>query len=213
MRKTALDALFPRSRSGILRVLLAGPDAAVHLSEIARRLGVPPSSLQRELASLCAAEILVRRREGNRVAYAPNEACPFLAELRGLVQKTVGVAEVLRAALAPLATRIPVAFVYGSIARGEERAESDVDLLVVGSATAREVSRALSETRGRLGREVNASVFTPDDLAARIREKRAFPCHPLAAPKVFVLGTAHGLEELVRAANRGTAAGRSRRTR
>lgn len=94
-RKTALDALFPRSRSGILRVLLAGPDAAVHLSEIARRLGVPPSSLQ-----------------GNRVAYAPNEACPFLAELRGLVQKTVGVADVLRGALAPLATRIPVAFVF-----------------------------------------------------------------------------------------------------
>lgn len=213
MRKSPLDALLPRSRRGILSVLLCGPQAGLHLSELARRLGVPPSSLQRELATLCEAEILTSRRDGNRVRYAPNEACPFLPELRGLIRKTAGLAEVLRSALEPLESWIRVAFVYGSMARGEEGAESDVDLLVIGSASPREVSRALAEARSTLGRELNSTVFTLEDFVEKVREKRAFPCNPVAGEKVFVLGTAHGLEELVRAAGRGATAARPKRDR
>jgi predicted nucleotidyltransferase len=213
MRKSPLDALLPRSRRGILCVLLSGPAGGLHLSELARRLGVPPSSLQGELAGLCAAGILVSRRDGNRVAHAPDEGCPFLPELRGLIQKTAGLAEVLREGLEPLRERIQVAFVCGSMARGVEATGSDVDLLVIGSATPREVSRALAGTRSALGREVNATVFTTEELRERIREKRAFPCHPLEGEKVFVLGTAHGLGELARAASRGTAAARPGRDR
>jgi predicted nucleotidyltransferase len=211
MRNSPLDALFPRSRRGILCVLLGGPSIGVHLSEIARRLGVSPSSLQRELAALCAAGILVARRDGNRVSYAADESCPFLPELRGLVRKTAGLAEVLREALAPLEARIDVAFVHGSMARGAEGNESDVDLLVVGSASPREISRALSASRAILGREVNPAVFTRAEFVERVREGRAFPCHPLEHEKVFVLGTARELEELARAAGRGGAASRSRR--
>jgi len=194
MRKSPLDALLPRSRRGILCVLLSGPAGGLHLSELARRLGVPPSSLQRELAGLCSAGILVSRRDGNRVTYAPDEDCPFLPELRGLIRKTAGLAEVQREALEPLRARIQVAFVYGSMARGAEASGSDVDLLVIGAVTPHEVSRALAASRSTLGREVNASMFTPEEFVQRVREKRAFPCHPLEGNKVFVLGTAHGLK-------------------
>ncbi len=202
MRKSALDALLPRSRRGILCALLGAPAAGLHLSEIARRLGVPPSSLQRELAALSAAEILTAERDGNRVRYAFNEACPFLPELRGLLIKTAGVADVLREALGPLEEHIDVAFVFGSMARGTERAQSDIDLLVIGSASPYEVSGALADAAIRLGREVNPVVYTADEFVRRIGEKRGFPCDLLERDKVFVLGTAHGLDELARKADR-----------
>jgi predicted nucleotidyltransferase len=209
MRKSALDALLPRSRRGILCALLGAPPAGLHLSEIARRMGVAPSSLQRELAALSTAEILTAERDGNRVRYAFNEACPFMPELRGLLVKTAGVADVLREALEALAERIEVAFVFGSIARGTERADSDVDLMVVGSASPYEVSVALADAAIQLGREVNPVVYTSDEFVRRVGEKRAFPRDPLEREKVFVLGTAHGLAELARKADRGRATSRS----
>jgi predicted nucleotidyltransferase len=201
LRTSALDALMPAARRALLAELL--PEGrGLHLGELARRIAVRPSTLQRDLARLVAAGILERRRDGNRILFRADEACPFLPELRGLVRKTAGLAEVLAAALEPIAGRIRVAILFGSLARGEARSQSDVDLLVVGAATPSEVSRSLAPTRANLGREINPVVMSPEELLRLVKEKRAFPCHPLAGAKVFVLGTAHDLAKLLGTRNR-----------
>ena len=125
MRTTrAIDALFPRTRQGVLAATLLRPDRWWYLSDLARHLRVPPSSLQRELAALTAAGILRRRRDGNRVYFQPNPECPLFAELQGMLLKTAGLVDVLREALRPLSASIDWAFVYGSIANSQERASS-----------------------------------------------------------------------------------------
>jgi predicted nucleotidyltransferase len=113
------------------------------LSDLAAHLERSPSSLQREVARLAEAGILETRQGANRTYYRPNADCPLLPELTGLVAKTVGVADVLRRALAPAAKEIAWAIVYGSLARGEEVAESDIDLLVIGNVKLAELARQL----------------------------------------------------------------------
>src|SRR5215813_13177005 len=133
MRKyRALDALFPRIRQAILVATVLHPDRWWYLSDLAKHLGVRPSSLQRELATLVEAGILQRREDGNRVYFQANPDCPFLSELQGLLVKTAGIVDVLRETLAPFAKRIDWAFIYGSVARAEELASSDVDLMIIG---------------------------------------------------------------------------------
>src|SRR5437764_12524683 len=124
MRKNKiLDALWPRIRQALLAATVLHPQRWWSLSELARHLGVAPSSLQRELASLVEAGILERRSEGRRVCFRPHPECPVLPELQGLLLKTAGLVDHLREALAPWAEAIELAFVYGSIARAEELAD------------------------------------------------------------------------------------------
>ena len=121
MRKSSsINALFPQIRLGILAATCMHPGRWWYLSDLAKHLQVRPSSLQRELSSLVSAGVLLRRRDGNRVYFKPDPECPFLEELQGLMLKTMGLVDVLREELTPLSPRIMWAFVYGSIARGEE---------------------------------------------------------------------------------------------
>jgi DNA-binding transcriptional ArsR family regulator len=196
MRKSPLDALLTRTCQGILAETLSSESGrAVYLSDLARRLRVPPSSLQRELRSLVSAEILVSRRDGNRVYFQANSACPFLPELRGLVAKTVGIAVVLQQALGSLAGRITVAFIHGSVAESTERSASDVDLLIVGNVGMRAVSSALEDSQETLQRPVNPTVFTVDELRAAVHAKKHFLTAVLGKPKLFVVGSERELEE------------------
>src|SRR5437588_690162 len=111
----SLDALFPRGRQGILAATVLRPDHWWYLSDLARHLGVRPSSLQREVRALIEAGVLCSRRDGNRVYLRPDPACPFLPELEGLLTKTAGVVDVLDDTLLPFADRIGCAFIYGSV--------------------------------------------------------------------------------------------------
>jgi DNA-binding transcriptional ArsR family regulator len=125
MRKSrALDALFPKTRQVILAATVLHPERWWYLSDLAKHLGVRPSSLQRELTSLVDAGVLRRRQDGNRVYFQAQPDCPFLPELQGLLVKTAGVVDTLREVLSPFAKRIDWAFVYGSMARAEELASS-----------------------------------------------------------------------------------------
>ena len=151
-KKRALDSLFPRTRQAILTATLLQPDRWWYLSDLAKHLWVPPSSLQRELAALMGAEILRRRRDGNRVYFQANPDCPFLPELQGLLVKTAGMVDVLREALAPFQTRIDWAFIYGSVARAEELATSDVDLMIIGTVGLADLAPALRRAEKRLSR-------------------------------------------------------------
>ena len=131
MRKTASDILFSAVRREVLGVLLLHPKSSWYLSELVRHLGRAASQLHRELGALTEAGILERRVEGRQAYFTANPACPFLKELTGLLRKLMGLETVLTEALEPLREQIQCAFVHGSLAKGEENAESDVDLVII----------------------------------------------------------------------------------
>ncbi|MBP8953959.1 MAG: nucleotidyltransferase domain-containing protein [Armatimonadetes bacterium] len=195
------EVLFGKVRREVLSLLFGDPDLAYHFSEIARRVDSGRGAVQRELAGLVDAGIAVRTRRGNQVLYQANRKCPVFPELSALVLKTVGLSDVLRDALKPLADRIAAASVFGSFARGEQRADSDVDLLVVGEVGFADVVAALSDAQERLGREINPTVYPPDEFAHRVARGDHFLTAVLRGPMIPLLG---GEDELGRLAARGS---------
>lgn len=187
------DLLFSAYRRKVLALLLLRPDDELHVREIARLTGVPAGSLHRELRTLTAAGFLERKPFGNQVRYQANRACPIYPELAEIFRKTLGLADLLREALAPLGDQVVAAFVFGSMADGSAQASSDVDLFVVGRATYADVVERLLPLRQRLGREINPVVMTPEDLAAQRASRERFVERVLAGPKVFLKGAEHDL--------------------
>jgi predicted nucleotidyltransferase len=190
MRKSgAIDALLPRTRKLILATMMMDPSRWWYQSDLAHRLGLRSSSLQRELASLVAAGILRRERDGNRVYFQADPTCPFLPELTGLLRKTAGLVDVLREALRPWASSIRLAFVYGSLARSEERSASDVDLMIIGSVGLSKLLPALRKAERLLNRPINPSVYTPEELATKLQRGHHFLEGVLRGERLFVLGS------------------------
>jgi DNA-binding transcriptional ArsR family regulator len=173
----------------ILAAVLLRPEREWYRSELARELGVPVSSLQRPLAALAASGIIRARQDGNRVYYRAETESPLYPELRGLLAKTSGLVDVLKAALESVAPRLKVAFVYGSIASGEETSASDVDLFVVGDAGLSELAPLLRKAATRLGREVNPTVCSAREFVEKLRSKSGFVQGVLDKPKLFVVGS------------------------
>ncbi len=158
------------------------------MRELARHLGVAPSSLQRELASLVHGGILRESREGKHVYFQPTTDLPFFEDLHGLIIKTAGLADVIRGALDSFADRIQWAFIYGSIARSEEHASSDVDLLILGRVNLAELSRPLRRAEESLGRAVNPIVYTADQFAQKVQARHHFAVEVLRSTKLFLIG-------------------------
>ena len=180
--------MFGKVRTGVLALLFSHTDQAFYVREIARTVGTGNGAVQRELAQLLEAGLITRTRRGREVFYQANRAAPVFPELRGLVVKTVGVGDALREALAPLADRIRSAFIYGSFARGGERAESDVDVMVIGDVEFGEVVSALRSAQDRIGREVNPSIFALDEWRRRVASGDHFVTTLLGEEKVFLVG-------------------------
>jgi predicted nucleotidyltransferase len=191
-------ALFGKTRRAVLALLFGRPDESFHVRAIVRAADAGSGAVQRELLSLEQAEIIQRRTEGRQVYYRANAACPIFGELRAIVAKTVGLADVVRAALEPLAPRIRAAFIYGSAARGAVTAGSDVDVLVIGNVPFREVAEALHGIQERVGREVNPSVFTEAEWARRLRRGDHLPTSVREAEKIFLIGDERALGGLGR---------------
>ena len=192
-KKRPLDSLFPRTRQAILAATLLHPERWWYLSDLAKHLGVRPSSLQRELAALTRAEILARRQDGNRVYFHANPDCPFLPELQGLLVKTIGVADILREALTPFAKRIAWALIYGSVARAEELATSDVDLMVIGTIGLADLAPALRRAEKCLSRAVNPTLYSREEFATKLRAGDHFLTSVLDGATLFILGDRHEL--------------------
>jgi len=181
--------LFGAYRRDVLARLLLHPEESLHVRELARALGKPPGTLLRELNALAAAGVLARRRVGNQVHFQADPASPIYEELRGILKKTVGVADVLREALAPLGKKVRAAFVYGSVARGDERARSDLDVLVVGDASFGDVVAALAPAQESLRREVNPNVYPALEFSKKLAAGNAFLKRVLADRKIFIVGS------------------------
>ena len=187
-RQTRASLLAPLQER-VLALVLLRPERQWYRSELARALDIPASSLQRPLAALCKTGILRARKDGNRLYYQADADSPIFPELRGLLAKTSGLVGVLRAALDALVSRITVAFVYGSIASGEESSTSDVDLLVVGKVGLKELATPLRKAAMRLGREISPVVFSETEFAAKLKAKNHFLSSVLDKPRLFVVGT------------------------
>jgi predicted nucleotidyltransferase len=183
-----LDALLPKTRQGILAATLVLPEKAWYVSELARRMGVPSSSLQRELHDLTEAGILKSHRQGHMVYYQANADSPVFSDLRGLLFKTAGLVDVLANALKPLAAKLRTAFVYGSIAAGNEQSDSDIDLMIIGQVSPKELALPLRGARELLGREINPTVYTPAEFNKKQAASDPFLKQVLDKPKLFVLG-------------------------
>lgn len=180
--------LFGAYHRRLLGLLLMHPDRRFHLREVERATGVPSGPAHRELKRMESAGLLTTRRVGNQVHYQANPGCPIFEELRGIVRKTVGLGDVLREALAPIADRIELAFVFGSVAKGDEGPNSDIDLMVVGEATFTEVVTALFPCHERVGRQVNPVVLRPREFRQRSKEN-GFVARVLSGQKLVLLGT------------------------
>ena len=196
MRGSVLDALLPRTRQGILAVTLGHPEKAWYTAELARRLDVPPSSLQRDLKELTAVGILKSRRGGGMTYFQANEESPVYPELRGLMLKTAGLVDVLAEALAPLTEEIRIAFVYGSIASGTEESASDVDLLLVGILAPVDLVLPLRGANDRLSRDIHPKLYTPAEFAKRRAARDHFLARVLEKPKLFVIGSDDELDKI-----------------
>ena len=183
-----LDALLPKTRQGILAATLVQPEKAWYASELAQRLGVPSSSLQRELQDLTEAGILKTHKQGRMVYYQANRESPVFPDLRGLLLKTAGLVDVLVQALKPVASKVSTAFVYGSIAAGSEASDSDIDLMVVGEVSPQDLALPLRRAREALGREINPTVYTPVEFERKRAANDHFLKQVLDKPRLLVLG-------------------------
>lgn len=197
-------ALFGQTRRAILAMLYGHPDEAYYLRQLARSGGLGLGAVQREVKRLAEAGILRRTVRGHQVYYQADPECPVFAELKGLVVKTAGAADVLRDALAPLASQIKVAFIFGSVARFKQKSGSDVDLLVIGVVSFGDVVSALGAAQGILGREINPAVYSPAEFRSKLKARHHFLSSVLRNEKLFVIGDEHELARLgpIRVADR-----------
>jgi uncharacterized protein len=197
-QKDLAQTLWPAARRAVFGLLLLNSGQEWYLREIARRTGLSPAALHAELRSLVAAGVVSRRVESRRAYYRANPACPISAELRQIILKTSGLGDALRAALAPLADQVPVAFIYGSYAGGRETAESDIDVLLVGRLTARKAAAVFGPLKRELSREFNCVIYSPEEFARKTREGHHFVKEVLKRPKIFLIGDEHELAALAR---------------
>jgi predicted nucleotidyltransferase len=180
--------LFGAYRREVLALLLLHPEISLHVREIARATGKIPGTVLRELNQLADVGVLLRKSVGNQVHFQANPACPIHEELRGILKKTSGLADVLREALEPLAGRIKAAFVYGSVARGDERAGSDVDVMIVGDPKLADVVHALAPAHEALRREINPNVYRTAEFGAKLAEGEPFLQRVMEDRKIYLIG-------------------------
>lgn len=192
-----VELLFGAYRRQVLSLLLLRPDESFYVREIGRLTGVPAGSLHRELRGLTDAGLLVRTAAGNQIRYQASRDCPIYEELAAIFRKTAGLADVLRDLLSPLADKISLAFVFGSIAQAKAKATSDIDLLVVGAVSFSAVVEACHQGREKLGRELNPVVMSKASFQKKQRDGDRFISRVLKEPKIFVTGDAGELGKLV----------------
>jgi predicted nucleotidyltransferase len=189
-----LEILFPQVRAEVLRLLFADETRELHLRELTRQSGLALGTQQTQVEKLCAADLLLSRRDGNRLYFRANPTHPLFPDLRQLVLKTAGLREVLADALRDV-PGIELAFVFGSLAAGTGKAGSDVDLMVIGDASLRALAPRLRPAAERLGREINPVTLTVAEFI-RDRTKKPFLRDVLAKEKLFLKGNSHELARL-----------------
>ncbi len=183
------DALFSKTQQRVLGLLFGQPDRSFFTKEIIRKVGGGGGAAQRELARLEKSEIVRGSRIGNQKHYQANRANPLFDELRSIVLKTFGVAEPIREALKPLGDQTELALIYGSVAKGEDRGGSDIDLLIVGrNVTLEQLFSAFGPVETAIGRRINPTLYTPEEFRHRRQKKNPFMENVLGGKTLTLIG-------------------------
>lgn len=196
MTKQPIDFIFSPYRRQVLALLLLRPDERFHVRELERLTGISAGSLHRELKAMAEAGLLIREHQGNQVLYQADRSCFIYEELGSIFRKTVGMGSELTTALEPLADRIAVAFVFGSMASGKQHAKSDLDICVLGEVELLDVVMALASVQESLRREINPVVMSAKQFANALAEQERFAERLVAEPKIFVIGDENEFRKL-----------------
>jgi len=190
MSRSAIgDALFTKTQQRVLGLLYGKPEQSYYLNEIVRLAAVGKGSVNRELDKLCAAGLLTVSRQGNQNHYQANANNPIFNELKAITQKTFGVVDIIKAALAPLLPQLNCAFIYGSVAQGTEHAGSDIDLMLVGDDMSySEVMELLAPAENQLGRTINPTLYTVAEFTDRKNSHQPFITRVIEQPKLWMVG-------------------------
>jgi predicted nucleotidyltransferase len=188
------DALFSKVQRCVLGLIFGNPDRSFYANELFRLAGSGTGAVVRELAKLADSGLVTVSKIGNQKHYQANRAAPIFEELRGIVLKTFGMADVLRQGLLPLSGQISAAFVYGSVAKGTDTAKSDIDVMVIGEDIAYpEVYSALMPVEAQLARKINPSIYSYEDVRLKLKKGNAFLTRIMAQPKIFLIGSERDL--------------------
>ena len=178
----------------MLALLYGHVGESFYLRQLARRTEITLGPVQREIRQLVEAGLVKKEALGKQTLYRANQDSPVFAEIKSLVAKTVGMHDVLAAALSPLRRKINLAFVYGSVARASETERSDVDLMIVGSVDFGTVVERLADAQKTLNREINPTVYSVREFANKVRGH--FLKTVLAEKKLFLIGDENVLRDL-----------------
>jgi len=196
MTKQPIEFMFSPYRRRLLACLFLRPDEQFHVRELERMTGISAGSLHRELKAMAESGLLVREKIGNQVFYRADTQCTIYEELAAIFRKTLGLAYLLQDALSGLSGKIQVAFVFGSMASGQQKSGSDLDVCVLGNVKLLEVVKALSSVQQTLRREINPVVMTSKKFSEQSAKQDRFVTRVLSEPKVFVIGGEDELAEL-----------------
>lgn len=191
------EILSSNIRAEVFRLLFGVTDNELHMREIERRSGYAIGTIQSELRKLLRLDLVIKRKDGNRTYYRANKDHPLYLDIQRLVLKTVGLVDILHHKMKS-SREILIVFVFGSIARQRELAESDLDLFVIGDLGLRKLVGLLSGISDKIGREINPHVFTVKEFKKRLAQKDHFISRILDEPKIFILGNENELETMAK---------------
>jgi predicted nucleotidyltransferase len=184
------DVLFTPVQQRVLGLLYGQPARRFQSGELIRLAGSGTGAVHRLLTRMAETGLITTERVGNQKYYQANAASPVFAELVGLVRKSVGLALPLQEALAPFAEQITAAFVYGSVARGEERASSDIDLMVIAKGLDyAALYEALQSAEKQLARTISPTLMTPAEWKRKRGQADSFAARISSLPRLFLIGS------------------------
>lgn len=187
-KNNALNVLFNKACILLLSLLYNNTEKTFYLREIARKIGMGTGTVQRELAKLVSADMVIRQTRGRQVYYGANTRSHVFNEIHGLIVKTFGLTDIIKRSLDPVSNKIDHAFIYGSQADGTAIADSDIDLMVVGRVSEMELHKAISKAEKKLNKAVNYSFFTLDEFKKRKKEKKGFIDRVVSGKKIILIG-------------------------
>jgi predicted nucleotidyltransferase len=190
--------LFGKTRQAVLALIYGQADKSFYTKQILDAVKIGRGAVQRELKNLTDTGMIIREVQGRQVYYHANERCPIFNELKSIVRKTFGVADVIRQSLASSARKIRIAFIFGSVARSADDRRSDIDLMVVGRISFGDVVSLLGQAEGKLAREINPVVYPTAEFRRKVKEDHHFVKTVLEGEKIFVIGAEDELRRLAK---------------
>jgi predicted nucleotidyltransferase len=192
-----IEAIFgSKLRTKILGWLFTHTDQRYFVRQLTGLIREDSTNVSRELMKLEKAGIVVSTTEGRQKYYQANPKCPIFNELKSIVRKTFGVADVIREALSPFAKDIKAAFIFGSIARSSDDRKSDIDVMVIGNITFDDAVSSVMKAQEILKREINPVVYPVEEFKKRLKEKQGFVMEVMRGEKIFLIGDEDELARL-----------------